>query len=271
MKRLILVITMLLTFLCVPALFAASLLDQAASLEGKGFGGVLVGAIYNPGITEVNKALESYGFPKFGDVSLGLGGMGFGVIHNKFVIGGTGFANMPLTTEAKINGTNISAIMSGGYGFFEIGYNFMGDSNLLLSPILGLGGGGTALVFLSKDDKTYDFGDVVKNPITREFSISYGGFGLELGFLMLISVIDFDQKEVDLNNVTVKRGGMEANISNVTVKVKNSMDIGLKVSYFYVFQVNDPSVAGEPQYSGHNIFASLFIGFGGESSSYQKN
>jgi len=270
MKRLILV-TILLTFFCMPALFASSLLDKAASWEGKGFSGVLVGAIYNPGITEVNKALESYGFPKFGDVSLGLGGMGFGVIHNKFVIGGTGFANMPLTTEAKINGTNISAIMSGGYGFFEIGYNFLGDGNLLLSPILGLGGGGTKLVFLSKDDKNYNFDDVVKNPISKKFSIGYGGFGLELGFLMLIRVIDFGQKEVDLNNVTVKKGGMETNISNVTVKVKNSMNIGLKVSYFYVFQSNDPSVAGEPQYSGHNIFASLFIGFGGESSSYQKN
>ena len=270
MKKLILV-TILLTFFCVPTLFAASLLDKATSLEGKGFSGVLVGAIYNPGITEVNKALESYGFPKFGDVSLGLGGMGFGVIHNKFVIGGTGFANMPLITEAKINGTNISAIISGGYGFFEIGYNFLGDGNLLLSPILGLGGGGTKLVFLSKDDKTYNFDDVVKNPISRKFSIGYGGFGLELGFLMLISVIDFDQKEVDLNNVTVRRGGMEVNISNVTVKMKNSMNIGLKVSYFYVFQSNDPSVAGEPQYSGHNIFASLFIGFGSESSIYQKN
>jgi len=270
MKRLILV-TILLTFFCVPTLFAASSLDKAASLEGKSFGGVLVGAIYNLGITEVNRALESYGFPKFGDVSLGLGGMGFGVIHNKFVIGGTGFANMPLTTEAKINGTNISAIISGGYGFFEIGYNFLGDGNLLLSPILGLGGGGTKLVFLSKDDRTYNFGDVVKNPISKEFSIGYGGFGLELGFLMLISVIDFGQKEIDLNNVTVKEGGMEVNISNVTVKMKNSMYIGLKVSYFYVFQSDDPSVAGEPQYSGHNIFASLFIGFGGESISYQKN
>ena len=270
MKRLILV-TMLLTFFCMPTLFAASLLDKAVGSGGKGFGGVLVGAIYNPGITEVNRALESYGFPKFGDVSLGLGGMGFGVINNKFVIGGAGFANIPLTTEAKINGTNISATMYGGYGFFEIGYNFMGDGNLLLSPILGLGGGSTALVFSSKDDKTYDFDDVVKNPISRKFSIGYGGFGLELGFLMLISVIDFGQKEVDLNNVTVRRGGMEVNISNVTVKMKNSMSIGLKISYFYVFQSNDPSVAGEPQYSGHNIFASLFIGFGSESSSYQKN
>jgi hypothetical protein len=269
MKRLILV-TILLTFFCVPALLAASLLDKAVGSEGKGFGGVLVGAIYNPGITEVNKAQESYGFPKFGDVSLGLGGMGFKVIHNKFVIGGAGFANMPLTTEAEINGTNISATISGGYGFFEIGYNLLGDGNLLLSPILGLGGGSTTLVFSSKDDKTYDFDDVVKNPISKEFSIGYGGFGLELGFLMLIR-IDFGQKEVDLNNVTVKRGGIEENISNVTVKMKNSMKIGLKVSYFYVFHSGNPSVAGEPQYSGHNIFASLFIGFGYESSSYQKN
>ncbi len=219
-------------------------------LKRKGFGGVLVGALYNFGISEVNEALGSYGFPKFGDVSLGLGGMGFGVLNSGVVIGGAGLANMPSTTEAKINGTNVSAVMSGGYGFFEVGYSVINSDSFVFAPILGLGGGGTELVFSVKDDKSYDFDEIVRNPITREFGVGYGGFGLELGVLALFAIKTFEK---------------EKSYNEFNVRTQGAFGVGLKVSYFYIFQVNDPSVMNEPKYSGHNVFASLIISWGGFS------
>ncbi|MGC8766753.1 MAG: hypothetical protein ACP5QP_03550 [Brevinematia bacterium] len=242
---------LILTIFILIVAFTTNISAENFNTKLKGFGAFILSAVYNPSMSDINSTLESYGFNRVGDVSFGLGGMGFGIVKDKFLIGGTGIGILPYSTEAKINGTNIIAEIGGGYGFFELGYNVTSESSFILSPMLGIGGGSTMLNFSVKDMGTLDFDTVVKNPVSREFSVFYGGFGIELGFLV------FGNWEIFKD---VREWGA------LKVESTSSIGLGFKISYVYIFGINDIHVINEPSYSGHNVFASFLVAFGGSTS-----
>lgn len=246
MKRLIFVV--LIVSFVLGQIFGQQLSDLKSRFGGKGEGSVMVGVIYNQGLSSINEKLTHLGYsPSLGDVLIAIGGSGYWM-QGKVLIGGMGMGSIGSSSEAKINGTNLVAEMSVGLGFFEVGYFLVSENNYSFATIIGIGGGGYNLSVRSKDD-VVDFNTLVSSPYSHANYVSWGGFGLELG-VILSGRIKLNESFTEINNVKIKS--------------TSTIGLNLKVSYIALLQSNDPTIIGEPQFPVHNVMASFGISFGGQ-------
>jgi hypothetical protein len=69
-----------------------------------------------------------------------LGGMGFGIVGPGIILGGEGYG-----FSQEISGDTIIGSISGGYGFFNVGYQIFRKGDFFSYPFIGIGGGGSKL------------------------------------------------------------------------------------------------------------------------------
>ncbi len=141
-------------------------------IQGGGMGFFSMG-INHLNLSELNSRLQKAGFATFPEDYFALGGFGQGIVRN-IIIGGEGHG---LLGEA-VNGSGYKNRITGGYGFFNLGYVVMSSGNLLVYPMIGLGGGGISMRF-TNTEQSLSFDDVMQNP-QRESVLEKGGFMLHL-------------------------------------------------------------------------------------------
>jgi len=137
-------------------------------VKGGGGGGFMVG-VSQFDLNTLNDKLKAKGFEDLGDNQIFFGGGGYGIINGKILLGGEGggFSKDVASSTQK-------ASLSGGYGFFDIGYVIFSKSGFNLFPLLGIGGGGFSLRIVERaPSPTFD--EILDNP-KREANISTGSF-----------------------------------------------------------------------------------------------
>ncbi|MCX8029312.1 MAG: hypothetical protein N2712_04875 [Brevinematales bacterium] len=217
---------------------------------GEGFGGVTFGAIYSPSINSLNDRLHSLGYSKkLNDVIFVIGGQGFGYSGN-VLMGGVGFSVRSSSVENNLNGTNIVVGVSGGFGFFELGYALLKSPNISIVPILGFGGGSYVISFKTKSE-VVDFDTIAKNPYSHNNYISYGGTCFELG------ILTHGQLIVSENIVQIS--------DNTRFRSHGTIGLLLKLSYIFMLATDNTTVVGEPKFGDHNFKLDLTVTFGGRT------
>lgn len=142
------------------------------TLRNGGVGGFMFG-IHWLKLSELNDDLRSNGFATFNSHQFTYGGGGYGIIGDRFILGGEGHG---FSQEAS-NSTYVQSL-SGGYGFFNAGYIVMNTWNFRLFPMVGIGGGVTTLRISEIASLTWD--DIMTDPL-REIQVSSGGFVAQIG------------------------------------------------------------------------------------------
>ncbi len=137
--------------------------------EGRGYlllgGGTL-------DIGKLNDRLSQNGYSRFSDNFFSIGGGGHGVVR-RLIIGGEGFALVTSDNEAFISGKPYKTSLTGGCGFFNLGYTVFRKNTFSIYPLLGIGGGGFVLNIT--DRTTASFSDVLSSP-GRSSQLSSGAF-----------------------------------------------------------------------------------------------
>lgn len=110
-------------------------------------------------LSGLNARLTQAGYPSFDDGFLTLGGFGWGRV-GRVLIGGEGHGMLP-REETTADGTYRTRL-TGGYGFFNLGYLAHSGRRLDLYPIAGVGGGGMVLDVVERSSPTFD--DVLDDP-----------------------------------------------------------------------------------------------------------
>ncbi len=115
-----------------------------------GFGG-FGGYMTKTDMSGINQVLSAHGIEEFSNLSYGWGGLGYGIV-GKVWIGGGGFgANQTVTSDS------LEIILSGGGGYFELGYTVYEKKNMLGGVSIGLGGFGYNLILNpTNGDQTFD-------------------------------------------------------------------------------------------------------------------
>jgi len=107
-------------------------------------------------LSDVNTELSRNGAGQFDDMNTTIGGSGYIILNRRLLLGGEGAGFWQ-----SASGTDAKAKIEGGYGFFDVGLVPVHTQNLLIYPILGIGGGGAKLRFRSRTGYSYVFGDEV--------------------------------------------------------------------------------------------------------------
>ncbi|MFQ5905759.1 MAG: hypothetical protein ACE5JA_04225 [bacterium] len=104
----------------------------------------------------VNTQLSRNGAGQFDDMNTTIGGSAYVILNRRLLLGveGAGFWQSTSGPDAK-------AKIEGGYGFFDLGLVPVHRRNLLIYPMLGIGGGGAKLRFRSRTGNDFVFGDEV--------------------------------------------------------------------------------------------------------------
>jgi len=124
---------------------------------------------------DLNSKLENNGYPAMSENFFSVGGGGHAIINNKWIIGGEG--HTLLGEEASHE--NYKQSITGGYGFFDLGYILFSIKDLRVYPLLGLGGGGLNLK-IKEDIASLSLDNILNNP-GRGAELTNGGFLMNLG------------------------------------------------------------------------------------------
>lgn len=122
----------------------------------------------------LNSSFKSNGLPEITENIVSFSGGGLAYIDH-LIIGGTGASYQLLD---KDNGTYKTTV-SGGVGFFNVGYMLVNKSNFMFYPILGIGGS-TMRIEIYENNKV-DFAQLLSNP-KKGTIIQNEQFVLDLGF-----------------------------------------------------------------------------------------
>ncbi len=141
-----------------PGLALGLLIASPGSAQARGAFQIGVQELETAGL---NGSLVSSGFPAFDDAALTLGGFGFGTVGD-LIIGGEGHGIFPLEEDAP--GGEYRSRLTGGYGFFNLGYMAVSTRNLDVYPMIGIGGGATVVDIVERSSPTFD--DVLDDPGT---------------------------------------------------------------------------------------------------------
>ncbi len=121
-----------------------------------GFGG-FGGYVTKTDMSGLNHVLTSHGIENFSDLSYGWGGLGYGIV-NKVWIGGGGFgAGQSVTSDS------LEIILSGGGGYFELGYTVFESKRMLGGILIGIGGFGYSMT-LNPSNGDQSFDSLIVNP-----------------------------------------------------------------------------------------------------------
>jgi len=129
-------------------------------------------------LQRLNDALAPSGYPHFSEDFLSLGGGGHAIL-GWLVIGGQGHAYISQEHDAALTGGNYRTSVSAGSGFIDLGFVLWSREDFLLTPLVGLGGGGLTLDIRELSSPT--FSDVLTQP-GRRSTLNTGGFLVDLGF-----------------------------------------------------------------------------------------
>jgi hypothetical protein len=175
--------------------------SQNVNSSGRFFGG---SGYFSFGVSflsldKLNQVLGDNNRAQFQSSFLNIGGGGYGVL-NKIMIGGEGFGIL----SQKRDKENFRSVLSGGYGFFNLGYIIYDGEKLRFYPMVGIGGGGLNLKIFEMSE--VDFKDAVEYKIGRR----YGGWmlGLKVGYVFSPVVGDWK-----LGDEVVLRNGPEVGIN----------------------------------------------------------
>ncbi|MFW6180862.1 MAG: hypothetical protein ACOC8N_03870 [Spirochaetota bacterium] len=125
-------------------------------------------------ISELNDELRANGLATFSSLHYTYGGGGYGVIGSRFIVGGEGHG---FSQEAS-TGTYVQRL-SGGFGFFNLGYILLEQWGFRVFPLAGIGGGGLTLRISQIANHTWD--DIMDPTSFEEVQVSTGGFLAHLG------------------------------------------------------------------------------------------
>ena len=150
--------------------------SSTTEVDGSGF--FAIGTQFTD-LGPLNDQLSRAGYPEFTSETVSLGGGGYGVVANRLLLGGEGHALV--TGDGTGRGRNVS--LTGGYGFFNLGYLFVPTSSLRAYPLLGIDGGGLQLDIESPGDAgnfSDVFSDVLDTP-NRSARMGQASFLISLG------------------------------------------------------------------------------------------
>jgi opacity protein-like surface antigen len=122
--------------------------------EGRGY---FMAGIHSQDLSGLNGFLDRRDLPTFSESRTSIGGGGhvrMGPLH----VGGEGHALVRERTSTD----NFERTLTGGYGFFNLGYHFSPEERVDLYPMVGIGGGGN--MFSTVEVGAPSFGSVVENP-----------------------------------------------------------------------------------------------------------
>lgn len=106
----------------------------------------------------LNQSLKNNGYSEMEQLVPSFGGGGYLCFKN-VIIGGEGASLFDLQSGSA----NGDVDLSGGYGFFKVGYVVYSGKRSLLYPIIGFGGGGYDLK-IRKNKGSIDFNEQLANP-----------------------------------------------------------------------------------------------------------
>lgn len=203
--------------------------DERRQVGGAGFFAI------GTNVTDIgplNDRLRAAGYPTFSSEMVSIGGGGYGVVANRFLLGGEGYGL--LTGDAGYQGRTVS--VGGGYGLFTLGYLAHAGPHLRAYPQIGLGGGGLRMEISSTGAD--DFDDVLDNP-SRSASVGTASMVVSLG-----AGLEYH----------VRGHGEEAGFS-----------IGLRAGYLFStlrsdWQLDESSLSGGPDASMGGPFIRLILG-----------
>jgi hypothetical protein len=203
--------------------------SQNVNSSGRFFGG---SGYFSFGVSflsldKLNQVLGDNNRAQFQSSFLNIGGGGYGVL-SKVMIGGEGFGIL----SQKRDKENFRSVLSGGYGFFNLGYIIYDGEKLRFYPMVGIGGGGLNLKIFEMSE--VDFKDAVKNPkkifdasfsslsVKSELGVEYkigrryGGWmlGLKVGYVFSPVVGDWK-----LGDEVVLRNGPEVGINGFYLRL----------------------------------------------------
>jgi len=181
--------------LCIVFLLLATA-SFANGTRGEGYGGFSTG-LNLIDVEGLNRSTAVHNLD-FRDQQWAFGGLGFGIVRHGVVLGGEGYG---FSQEAS--GDTMTGTLSGGYGFFNVGYEVFHKKDFFGYPFLGIGGGGYTLK-LVQDTGERDAQTLI-NQANRMVQIDRGAFLLELGLGAgyLIDMSGYDKKKE-----SAERGGL---------------------------------------------------------------
>ena len=146
--------------------------DAGPKLKSRGAGYFMFGGSFLD-IGRLSTALERSGYSGLSGDFFTLGGGGH-VVIGRLVLGGEGHG---FSGKSSANG-RYKIALSGGCGFFNLGYVLYSGKGLQVYPLCGLGAGSITLNIT--DRRTASFEDVLNDP-GRSARLSTSGFLLNLG------------------------------------------------------------------------------------------
>lgn len=188
---------------------------------------------------EMNTQFKDSGYPELTNGSFTFGGGGHFIINN-LIIGGEGHG----LSGGKSSNAEYDLAMSGGYGFFNLGFILYHNPTVNIYLLLGFGGGGAVIGITDKSKSPENFNALLENPARKSY-ITNGGF------MMNFSVgADF-----------FVRASKTGNSSGGWI-------MGIKTGYIYNMNRNDwyfnnEKITGSPNARISGPYVRLTIGGGG--------
>jgi hypothetical protein len=208
-----------------------------AFFEGRGY--FIMGAHFLD-LGNLNVMLENKGYNAYFENFISIGGGGYWRI-NRFIMEGEGHTIL----ESKEKFNIYKSSISGGFGFFNIGYVLISKPHFSLYPLFGPGYGGLTLKIWDENDVP-TFGEILDNP-KRTVETSTGNFLINLGIGLDI-LTPFKKDETG-------EGGP---------------CFGFRMGYLLAIGKGDWSyegndISGGPEIGLDGFYIRLFIGAGGRS------
>lgn len=190
---------------------------------------------------DLNAALVSLGYPKFDESFLSLGGAGHFTV-GRLVIGGQGHAYLSESRDAALPAGNYRTELSGGVGFFDLGYQFVRCSRAHAAILVGLGGGQLSLKMNDLGGPAFE--DVLTDP-GRGSELTTASFLIDLG-------VSLDMLAGCVN----RRGACGGPL------------LGVRAGYILApvkgdWQLDDRDIAGGPRFGMEGAYVRAMLGFGG--------
>ncbi len=139
--------------------------------------------------TSVNRSLRAASFDEISSRHWMFGGGGY-LIANRTMIGGAGWGGTQTSTSESLN---VVCRVEYGGGEFRAGYIVLDTRYLLITPGIGIGGGGYTIHLEPYNQSIPNFDTLLRNP-GRTSTISFSGFCLnpQLAITIPISFIGID-------------------------------------------------------------------------------
>lgn len=194
-------------------------------------------------LSSLNDRLSAAAYPTFEETTLSLGGGGYGIVGNRFMLGGEGHGL--ITPSRGLNGRTVS--LAAGYGLATFGYLVPLSDRFFAFPQVGAGGGALTLDIGSAGAEEFD--DVLGDP-NRSASLEKASFLLSLG-----------------GGLTYQIGGRMGGDSNHEDDEKDGFRLGIRAGYLIApfdtdWRHAEDRLSGGPDASLSGPFVRLTLGGG---------